>query len=88
MNLLSVRRVPYMARRNFVIEIRHLLLWGIYAGLLEGTVSAVVVSKTFGGSEWLIAIVQATPAFANLSSLLWGALLVGRRKLPMTPSGG
>lgn len=71
-----------MARRNYVIEIQHLLLWGLFAGLIEGTVSAVVVSKTFGGSELLIAIVQATPAFANISSLLWGAMIVGRRKLP------
>lgn len=83
MHLLSVRRLPYMARRNFVVELRYLCLWGLFAGLLEGTVSAVVVSKTFGGSDWLITVVQATPAFANLSSLLWGALLVGRRKLPV-----
>ncbi|HVP12440.1 MAG TPA: MFS transporter [Phycisphaerae bacterium] len=72
-----------MARRNFAIEIRHLFLWGLFAGLVEGTVSAVVVSKTFGGTDLLITIVQATPAFANLSSLLWGAMLVGRRKLPV-----
>jgi MFS family permease len=82
-DLIGVRRVPYMARRNYVIEIRHLCLWGLFAGLVEGTVSAVVVSKTFAGSDLLIAIVQATPAFANISSLLWGALLVGRRKLPV-----
>lgn len=83
MDLIGVRRVPYMARRNYVIEMRHLFLWGLFAGLVEGTVSAVVVSKTFNGSDLLIAIVQATPAFANLSSLLWGSLLVGRRKLPV-----
>lgn len=83
MDLTGVRRVPFMARRNYVIEMRHLLFWGLFAGLVEGTVSAVVVSKTFNGSDLLIAIVQATPAFANLSSLLWGALLVGRRKLPV-----
>jgi len=80
---MRVRRVPFMARRNYVIEMRHLFLWGLFAGLVEGTVSAVVVSKTFNGSDLLIAIVQATPAFANLSSLLWGAMLVGRRKLPV-----
>jgi hypothetical protein len=82
-DLIRVRRVPFMARRNYVIEMRHLFLWGLFAGLVEGTVSAVVVSKTFNGSDLLIAIVQATPAFANLSSLLWGSLLVGRRKLPV-----
>lgn len=82
MDLLRIRRVPYMARRNYLIEIQHLLFWGLFAGLVEGTVSAVVVSKTFGGSNLLITVVQATPAFANLVSLIWGALIVGRRKLP------
>jgi hypothetical protein len=82
-DLFGVQRVPYMARRNFALEIRHLCFWGLFAGLVEGTVSAVVVSKTFGGTNLLITIVQATPAFANLSSLLWGAMLVGRRKLPV-----
>jgi hypothetical protein len=82
-DLFGVQRVPYMARRNFALELRHLFFWGLFAGLVEGTVSAVVVSKTFGGGNLLITIVQATPAFANLSSLLWGVMLVGRRKLPV-----
>lgn len=81
MNLFSARRVPYMARRSFLLEVQHLMLWGAFAGLVEGTVSAVVVSKTFQGSELLVAIVQATPAFANLASLFWGSMIVGRRKL-------
>lgn len=81
MDFLRVRRLPFMARRNFVTEVHHLLLWGLFAGLVEGTVSAVVVSKTFGGSNFLITVVQATPAFANLVSLYWGAMLIGRRKL-------
>ena len=82
MDLFRVRRVPYMARRNYHYEMQHLVLWGLFAGLVEGTVSAVIVSKTFGGSNLLITVVQATPAFANLVSIWWGAMLVGRRKLP------
>jgi len=70
-----------MARRNYILEVQHLLLWGLFAGLVEGTVSAVVVAKTFAGSELLITTVNATPAIANLVSLYWGALIVGRRKL-------
>lgn len=88
MDILRLRRVPYMARRNYLIEVQHLLLWGLFAGLVEGTVSAVVVSKTFGGSNLLITIVQATPAFANLVSLVWGMLIVGRRKLPVLTALG
>lgn len=88
MDILRVRRLPFMARRNYFIEVRHLLFWGVLAGLVEGTVSAVIVSKTFGASNLLITIVQATPAFANLVSLVWGAMLVGRRKLPVLLSLG
>ncbi len=92
MDLFDARRLPYMARLSYIAELRHFILWGAFAGLVEGTVSAVVVSKTFvppttdgltfaGGL--LITVVQATPAFANLMSLFWGALLLGRRKLPL-----
>lgn len=83
MDLFRIGRLPYMARRNYLVEIQHLFIWGLFAGLVEGTVSAVVVSKTFGGSIFLITVVQATPAFANLVSLVWGALIVGRRKMPV-----
>jgi hypothetical protein len=84
----NVRRLPFMARRNFLLEMHHTLLWGVFAGLVEGTVSAVVVSKTFGGSNLLITVVQATPAFANLVSLLWGAMILGRRKIPVMTALG
>lgn len=83
MDFLRIRQLPFMARRNYLIEMQHLLVWGLFAGLVEGTVSAVVVSKTFGGSNFLITVVQATPAFANLVSLVWGALIVGRAKMPI-----
>lgn len=83
MDFLRIRRLPFMARRNYLVEIQHLMIWGLFAGLVEGTVSAVVVSKTFGGSNFLITVVQATPAFANLVSLVWGALIVGRAKMPI-----
>jgi MFS family permease len=81
-DLIGSAAVPYMARRPYVIEVKHFLLWGLFAGLVEGTVSAVVVSKTFHGSNLLITVVQATPAFANLVSLIWGAMIVGRKKIP------
>ncbi len=88
MDIFGVRRQPFMARRNYLIELRHLFFWGILAGLVEGTVSAVIVSKTFGASNFLITVVQATPAFANVVSLVWGALLIGRRKLVVMQAFG
>ena len=86
MDWIGARRLPYMARRPFVIEVRHFLFWGLFAGLVEGTVSAVVVSKTFNAGPLLITIVQATPAFANLVSLFWGAMIVDRKSTRLNSS--
>ncbi|MFH1419758.1 MAG: hypothetical protein ABII12_15910 [Planctomycetota bacterium] len=83
MDLFGVRRVPFMARRNYIIEVQHLFLWGIFAGMFEGTVSSIVVAKTFDAEPWLITIVMATPMFSNLMGLAWGAAATGRRKLPL-----
>lgn len=72
-----------MARPSYLIEVRHLLLWGIFAGMFEGSVSSIVVAKTFGAGPWLITLVMATPMFANLMGLVWGAVATGRRKRPL-----
>jgi len=72
-----------MARRNYIIEVQHLCLWGIFAGMFEGTVSSIVAAKTFGAGPWLITAVMATPMFSNLVGLVWGTLATGRRKLPL-----
>ena len=37
-----------MARRNFLFEMRHILAWGVVAGLVEGNFAAVMVAKIFG----------------------------------------
>ena len=81
MDLLRARGVPYMSRRNYVYECWHLIPWGVAAGMAEGNVSAVVVAKTFSGSDLLIALAVATPLFAKLVSLVWGLVSVGRPKL-------
>ena len=83
MNILGLERVPYMARRNYLIEVRHMLLWGMFAGMFEGSVSSIVVAKTFNAGPWLITIVMATPMFANLLGLVWGQVATGRRKRPL-----
>ncbi len=77
MDLLGIRRVPFMARRNYVIEMQHLFLWGIFAGMFEGSVSSIVVAKTFNAGPWLITVVMATPMFSNLMGLVWGTLAGG-----------
>jgi len=82
-DILGHRGVPFMARRNYRIELQHLLPWGIFAGMFEGTVSSIIAAKTFDAGPWLIAVVVASPMFANLLGLYWGALATGRRKLPL-----
>lgn len=72
-----------MSRPNYLIEVRHLLLWGVFAGMFEGSVSSIVVAKTFGAGPWLITVVMATPMFANLMGLIWGTIATGRRKRPL-----
>ncbi len=83
MDLLAVHRVPRMARPSYLLEVRHLFLWGMFAGMFEGTVSAVVVSKTFLAGPWLITTVMATPMVANVLGMVWGSIITGRRKIPI-----
>lgn len=83
MDLFRAQSVPLMARRNYLIEVRHLLLWGVFAGIFEGSVSSIVVAKTFNAGPWLITIVMATPMFSNLMGLVWGSIATNRRKLPL-----
>jgi len=81
LDLLGVRSLPFSTRRNYFYEFQHLLLWSVCAGLVEGQFASVVVSKTFDGSERLIAIASATPIAAHVFSLFWGMLCVGRPKV-------
>ncbi len=69
-----------MARPAFIAEWYHMAFFGIFAGIIEGNTSAIVVSKTFQASNFLITLAYATPMIANLLSLLWGAILRGRRR--------
>ncbi len=80
MDLLGARKVPYMSRSAYLAEALHMLPWAVVVGMAEGEVAAVVVAKTFGGSAWLIGIAVAAQRFANLVSLVWGMLCIGRRK--------
>ena len=80
MDILGVRSLPFFARRNYYYEFLHLAPWGVLAGLIEGNAGAIVVAKTFHGSEFLIATATATPIGTLLFSSVWGMLCVGRPK--------
>lgn len=77
-SLFHPNAIPRMSRPTFLAERNHMFLFGIFAGIIEGNTSAIVVSKTFEGSYALITAVWVTPMIANVLTLLWGALLRGR----------
>lgn len=81
MDLWQRRTIPYLARANYVQELRHILPWSALAGLVEGQFSSVVVSRTFEGTAFHIAIATLTPYASYMFSLLWGMLCVGRPKI-------
>ena len=81
MDLLSLRALPFLTRRNYYYEVKHLLFWSVLVGVVEGQFGSVVVSRTFDGSDVMIAVASATPNGAMLFSLVWGMLCVGRPKV-------
>ncbi len=81
MDLLAVRSLPFLTRRNYFYEFLHLIPWSIFAGLIEGQFASIVVAESFHGSEFLIAVASATPIAALLFSLVWGMLSLGRPKI-------
>ncbi|MFH1110881.1 MAG: MFS transporter [Planctomycetota bacterium] len=84
LDILGIRKLPFLTRRNYLYEFRHLLCWSILAGLVEGQFASVIVSRTFHGSPLLIAIASATPFAAYVFSLAWGMLCVGRPKVRLS----
>ncbi len=80
-DLLRVQDTPYLSRRNYLCEMRHILLWGVVAAMVEGRFASIVVANTFGGGAVLINIAATTPVAAHLTSLFWGTLCIGRAKV-------
>jgi len=84
LDILGIRKLPFLTRRNYLYEFRHLICWGVLAGLIEGQFASVIVSRTFHGSPLLIAIASASPFAAYVFSLAWGMLCVGRCKIGLS----
>jgi hypothetical protein len=82
LDFLRADDLPLMARPNYWCELRHMLLWAIVVGGIEGNIASIVVSNTFNGSELLTTVVWAIPLLANVLNLFWGVMIRGRRRLP------
>jgi MFS family permease len=72
--------LPPMTRPNYAAEVRHIGLWALFANLVDGSFSSIVVAKTFH-VPLLIPIVWATPMLANLVTFLWGVVIRDRPKV-------
>lgn len=81
MDLLGVRSLPFLSRRNYFHEFRQIVPWSLLAGVVEGAFGSVVVAKAFDGGELEVAVATATPVAAFVTSLVWGMLCVGRPKV-------
>ncbi|MFN0138218.1 MAG: MFS transporter [Phycisphaerae bacterium] len=75
--------VPLLSRANYRAEWTHTLGWGVFAGMVEGNTSSIVVAKTFHADPLLVTVVWTTPMLANVLSVFWGALIRGKRRIPM-----
>ncbi|MBK9126961.1 MAG: hypothetical protein IPM13_04075 [Phycisphaerales bacterium] len=78
--LIGAADVPRLARPSYVAEMRHMSLWGMFASLVDGSFSSIIVAKTFGAPE-LVPVVWATPMLAHLLSFLWSAVIRGRPRI-------
>ncbi|TWT45398.1 Major Facilitator Superfamily protein [Phycisphaerae bacterium RAS1] len=83
MDFLRIDDIPPLARRNYLLELRHISMWGVFANLVDGSFSSIVVAKTFHASSMLVSFVWATPMLAHILSLVWGVVLRGRPRVPM-----
>jgi hypothetical protein len=84
LDLLGVRSLPFLSRRNYYYEFLHLIPWGVLVGTIEGNAASIIVKQTFHGSNFLVATATATPIGALLFSSFWGVLCIGREKLRLT----
>ena len=76
-----------MSRRNFRREIFYSLLFSPTQGLIEGSVIGLIAKITYTGVvekrilDIVVALLIATPEFANITSFLWTAATHGKPKI-------
>ncbi|MCG3125848.1 MAG: hypothetical protein CHACPFDD_00675 [Phycisphaerae bacterium] len=88
LDFLRVDDIPRMSRRNYLYERRHVLIWGMFAGMVEGNTASIVAAKTFDGSPLLVTAVWTTPMVANMLTIIWGVLARGRSKVRLMTTLG
>lgn len=80
---LRVDRQPWITRQSYLHERTASLTLPVALGLMEGSVVGVLARLTFRIPDLYIAILVASPMFANLTSFIWARLARGRPKVPL-----
>jgi len=75
--------IPPVAARLYGAEVRYFMLWMLVVGAIEGNIAAIVAKKTFGASDLLTKVVWQAPIVMMALNLFWGAIMRGRRRLPL-----
>lgn len=81
LDFLRTDDIPPLARPNYAYELRHIALWAVVLGAIEGEGASVVARKTFDASNLLVTIVWLIPNAVYLLNVVWGVLLRGRPRI-------
>ena len=75
--------LPPVARRMFVLERTHYIIWALVLGAIEGNLAGIVAAKTFHASNLLAVVVWAAPIFMMSINVIWGTIIRGRRRVAL-----
>ncbi len=77
------RAQPWLTRQSYLHELRAAATLPVSLALMEGAVIGVLAKKAFGIPDLLLAVIAASPMFANITSFAWERVARGRRKVPV-----
>ena len=78
---LRVDRQPWITRQSYLHERTASLTLPVAMAMVEGSVVGVLARLTFRIPDLYIAVLVASPMFANLTSFVWARLARGRPKV-------
>lgn len=81
--VIGLAGIPRQSRPSYAREFRHLTLWSIVVGAIEGNIAGIVAFKTFDASPVLTSLVWSIPVFMNTLNLFWSVVIRGRRRIPL-----
>lgn len=69
--------MPPMTRRPYALELRSAMFMPIALACVEGGIISVIAAKAFDAPAFIIAILSAAPALANIASAFWVRWMMG-----------